>query len=305
MAEPGGSAAINGFLYQILANLWQIAKIRLSDVKRRKEDIYSARLILEPKGGGGDARYEVNGVRIVEQYKKRSEKKKWSLKEIIKDVLPDLFIAVDPHRLHEECKYHFVTDGCRGNIDEFDRFLKTLKNLSPNTIPEDPLSVLDNTQKLLFGKQHLTDQAFFSYIADVVKPPNDNASPDLHYRKVWHLLSRFEIHDNLSMFELKYNINEQLRTWGLDDDEIESKRHELCGILMKLSARGNVECTPQDILESAGLNVSPLSTRNFLLEGICSGVRCSFCSRMARRLSYFTFNRRKWTGKNMAAFSTC
>jgi hypothetical protein len=57
MPEPGGPSAIYGILYQILANLWRVSEIRLES-KLAGQEIRSALLILEPKGGGGDARYE-------------------------------------------------------------------------------------------------------------------------------------------------------------------------------------------------------------------------------------------------------
>ena len=110
MPEPGGPSAIYGILYQILANLWRVSEIRL-DTKLDGQEIRSARLILEPKGGGGDTRYEGDGIRVVEQYKTRGGNRTWSLNELIDRVLPDLFIDVDPARLTEVCTYRFVTDG--------------------------------------------------------------------------------------------------------------------------------------------------------------------------------------------------
>src|SRR6266498_2287467 len=100
MPEPGGAAAIYGILYQILANLWRVSEIRL-EAKLAGQEIRSALLILEPKGGGGDTRYEGNGIRVVEQYKTRSGDRTWSLNDMINSVFPDLFIAVDPARLTE------------------------------------------------------------------------------------------------------------------------------------------------------------------------------------------------------------
>jgi hypothetical protein len=83
--EPGGSATINGILYQILANLWRVSEIQL-ETKLDGQDIQSARLILEPNGGGGDARYEGKGVRGVEQYKTRSGNRTWSVKALIESL---------------------------------------------------------------------------------------------------------------------------------------------------------------------------------------------------------------------------
>jgi hypothetical protein len=94
MPEAGGSAAIYGILYQILANLWRVSEIRLK-AKLAGQEIQSALLILEPKWGGGDARYEGDGIRVVEQYKTRSGNRTWSLKDLIEDVLPNLFVDLE------------------------------------------------------------------------------------------------------------------------------------------------------------------------------------------------------------------
>jgi hypothetical protein len=96
MPQAGGSAAIYGILYQILANLWRASEIRL-EAKLAGQEILSARLILEPKGGG-DARYEGEGIRVVEQYKTRSGNRTWSLKDLIEDVIPNLFVDLDHRR---------------------------------------------------------------------------------------------------------------------------------------------------------------------------------------------------------------
>jgi hypothetical protein len=93
MPESGGPAAIYGFLYQILANLWRVSEIRLK-AKLDGQEIRSARLILEPKGGG-DTRYEGDGIRVVEQYKTRGGNRTWSLKELIEGVLRNLFLDLD------------------------------------------------------------------------------------------------------------------------------------------------------------------------------------------------------------------
>ena len=114
MPEAGGSAAIYGILYQILANLWRVSELRL-EAKLAGQEIQSALLILEPKGGGGDARYEGDGIRVVEQYKTRSGNRKWSLKDLIEEVLPNLFVDLDHRRPAGTSQYRFVTDGRCGD----------------------------------------------------------------------------------------------------------------------------------------------------------------------------------------------
>jgi hypothetical protein len=110
MAQAGGPAAINGFLYQILHHLGWLADIELTG-KVAGEDVRHACLVLEPLDGG-DARLESVGIRLVEQYKTRPAGT-WSLRNIIEDVLSDLRQSV-PEPLHRAGRYRFVTDGRLG-----------------------------------------------------------------------------------------------------------------------------------------------------------------------------------------------
>ncbi len=261
MSEPGGSAALNGFLYQIFANLHYISEIQLS-ATLDGENIQSARLILEPQGGGGDARYEGKNVRIVDQYKTRTGDRTWSLNDLIQEVLPDLFLAVDANRLHEPCRYRFVTDGRRGRLNHFERFLQ---NFTPNTIPEDPLSILDNILFYpFFNNAPCTDHDLFLRIAKSVRPRNDRTDPTTHYRKLWHLSARFGIENEISASHFKRGIDEFLIQVVDAREDVESKRRELCTIIMELAAEGHAICTPQDILQRAHLNAVPLSDLSLL-----------------------------------------
>ena len=127
MSKNGGSVAINGFLYQILVNLSRISEIHLS-AQLDGNEMTSAILILEPEEGGGDARYENPNIRIIEQYKTRSNNRTWALREIIDDVLPDLFKAINPVKLNEPCQYRFVTNGRNGRFGYFMKFLQQFKD---------------------------------------------------------------------------------------------------------------------------------------------------------------------------------
>src|SRR6266511_2743378 len=260
MPEPGGSAAINGFLYQILANLRHVSGIQLK-TKRYGQEIRSARLILEPKGGGGDTRYEGEGVRIIEQYKTRGANRTWSLKDLIDDVLPNLFADdVDPNRHTGTSKYRFVTDGRCGDSIQSPDFRRFLQNFKSKPAPDDLLGSLDHAQKYRFFKRgNLTDRALFLHIAQELRRKGDQTEDAVHHRKVWHLLSGFEINQQRSAADFIRDIDNFLIELIEGDEEVEAKRQQLCTILMELAARGNVACTPRAILEQAQLSVTPLS----------------------------------------------
>src|SRR5690606_13810892 len=92
MAQAGGPAAINGFLYQIIQHLGWLADIALSG-RLDGQEIEEACLVLEPRSGG-DARADASGTFLVEQYKTRRGGT-WAVSDI-QSVLRDLRKAVPP-----------------------------------------------------------------------------------------------------------------------------------------------------------------------------------------------------------------
>jgi hypothetical protein len=65
MAQAGGSATINGILYQILGTLNWAANIHLR-AQLSGDDIEEAILVIEPCEGGGDLRIEEKSKRTIE-----------------------------------------------------------------------------------------------------------------------------------------------------------------------------------------------------------------------------------------------
>jgi hypothetical protein len=261
MPESGGPAAIYGFLYQILANLWRVSEIRLK-AKLDGQEIRSARLILEPKGGG-DTRYEGDGIRVVEQYKTRGGNRTWSLKELIEGVLRNLFLDLDdldPNWHTGPGKYRFVTDGRCGESIHSPNFQQFLQSFKSKLAPKDLLGSLDNTRKYpFFTRGNLTDRDLLLHIAKKVRPRRDQTEDAIHHRKVWHLLAGFEFDEQMSASDLTQAIDRALIELVDGNEDVEAKRRELCTILMELAAQGNVTCTPRAILDRAQLNVTPLS----------------------------------------------
>ena len=256
MSKNGGSVAINGFLYQIIANLSRISEIHLS-AQLDGNEMTSARLILEPKEGGGDARYENPNIRIIEQYKTRSNNRTWALREIIDDVLPDLFKAINPEKLNEPCQYRFVTDGRNGRFGYFVKFLQQFKD---GKASDKPLTFLDNKHKYPFFKNDCyTDREFYLYLLENIKTYNDQRSDKQLVEQLSHFLSNFSIHDNKTSQDFVHYIEEFLFQVVDKREDVVHKRNELCGILVDLSAKGNVSSTPKEIFKKASLEAIPIT----------------------------------------------
>src|SRR5690242_2518979 len=113
----GGSSTINGVVYQLLRSLLHVAKIRVHRVALESGETTVPRqltVILEPRGGGGDLQVRGTDSLIVEQIKTRSDGSTWSLREVIEQVLPDLFLAVAQGDAEKTNRYRFVTEGRMG-----------------------------------------------------------------------------------------------------------------------------------------------------------------------------------------------
>lgn len=263
MPQLGGSANINGILYQILGTLEWASRVQLTDANRAGEEITQARLIIEPSGGGGDARLHASDRRRVGQWKTKGDGGPWSLQRVIDDVIPDLYRAVDEHRLDDNSEYLFITEGKRGTWDTAYTFFQHLSRGMP---PADPLTALDGeTQYRFFPGKSCTQKELFQTIAAVILPyaQRRNEPEQLTHRKLWHLLARFRFKERCTANSLKQQINSVLYDLVNNVDEIDEKHQQLYGILLKLAAEGNATITPDGLLRKASL--SPLSFRQWSL----------------------------------------
>lgn len=260
MPQPGGSANINGILYQILGTLEWASRIQLSRASLEGQEITQAQLIIEPSGGGGDARIITSGQRRVGQWKSKADGGPWSLQRVIDDVIPDLYRAVDEHQLDDNSAYLFITEGRRGRWDTAYNFFQHLSRGMP---PTNPLTDLDGeTQHRFFPRSSCTQKDFFQTIATAVcKHAQRESEPEqLTHRKLWHLLARFQFEELRTARSLQQQINRMLSDLVRVDD-IDDKRQQLYGILLELAAKGNATITPDELLREAGL--SPLSFRQW------------------------------------------
>lgn len=250
MAKPGGSATINGILFQLLGALARAARLHLHN----DETADCVLLRIEPSGGGGDLQIQYPRKRIVEQWKAKTGGGTWSLRQIIDNVLVDLYRAVDDAHLGPDDEYLFVTEGRRGSWSEAEEFFAELRDGAP--VP-DPVAELDNHEKIQFlAGQALSRREFFLYLADAVSKAKrfEGESPAVTHRKLRHLLGRFRVVEQSRPEELINQIDDLLRDIVDVNDEVAATRERLCGWLMTLARRGEVTLSPVDLLRRAGLN---------------------------------------------------
>ena len=251
MTPTGGSAAINGFLYQILHHLDWVADIQLTG-RLAGQKVQAPRLVLEPRTGG-DARAEASGLYLVEQYKTRSSRP-WSLVDVI-NILRDLRKAV-PRTIPPSACYRFVTNGRAGRLTEFKRFLADLE-LAAN--PDD----LDSDMKRSFSRVlRLSDQEFFAHIVEKTRIAGNDTHAD-ESRAVFHLLRHFEMKFQVSGSKLAVAVEQKLRPFVEDLGNEHGVRKHLVGYLIEKLREGETR------LDSAALDtmfrnvgLSPKRLRN-------------------------------------------
>jgi HEAT repeat protein len=254
MSQAGGSSTINGILYQILACLDWAVSLSIN-ATLDKDDFSEAYLIIEPAGGGGDIRIETQSKRIVEQWKAKSNYGTWSLNQIIEEVIPDLYLAVSCQSAVNS-EYYFVTEGRKGTWKEAFIFFKSL---TARSYKNDPSEALDNKQIIKFfpkESEACSEQAlFYTICQEVRKRQAVSNEPEIETRKkLWCLLSNFDLKEAVKAEYLKDKINGFLIGIVEHREEADAKRRELCGIVLDLASKGEVKITPSELLQKAGLS---------------------------------------------------
>lgn len=125
---PGGPATCTGIYYQMLLTLSEVASIELTFPSTATKSQW----IVEPSGGG-DLKHTTTSGRTVYQAKSRSTNKKWSLAELVVEVIPD-FLRSEPTT---STNYLFVTDGALGDIKPLKRLGEYLSCPPPQATDED------------------------------------------------------------------------------------------------------------------------------------------------------------------------
>lgn len=255
MPVRGGPSAIYGFLYQILANLTWIAEIRFSNFLKGEDEVRSARLDLEPSGGGGDSRAYLGETRIVEQFKTRSGKNNtWSTTAIVDEVLVDLVKAVPNDISKDNSTYRFVTNGREGKLYEFKRLLAKIKAgcLEGDCSPD----VLDTkNRRKFFHAKNQTEKEFFEEVVNILIQKAGRTA--VNSQRVFHLLSRFEIKAFFDIDTVISNIDALLAAVVDREEEAQAKRRELCTSLLEYAAQ-NATIKVEEFFKDSGLDKKPL-----------------------------------------------
>jgi hypothetical protein len=254
LVQAGGSATINGILYQVLACLDWATELSIN-AAADQNDLSQARLIIEPAGGGGDLRVHAGQKRVVEQWKAKSNYGTWSLNQVIEEVIPDLCLAAE-NNIHKNTEYRFVTEGRKGTWKEAYNFFRSLRS---KTFQNDPLDALDAKAVIKFfpsDSQACTEHDLFQMIVlEARKRHAVKAEPELDTRKkVWDVLANFQFNESVKSEDLISRVNGLLLSVVEYREDVNAKRLELCGAILDLASKGEVNITPGELLKAVGLS---------------------------------------------------
>jgi hypothetical protein len=265
--QPGGAATIGGVVYQLLWMLLELTTIELRDPEHDDTGaLTGAVLVVEPAGGGGDARIQGESVHIVTQLKTRSGDGTWSLQAIIKGVLPDLLKGVRLEAAAPE--YRFVTDGRIGSWKTVQRFFRSLRGLDDAAVASllaapDLLQVgakagappNDGTSfwtKASYTRRELVDKIVSSLSEG--QTVQDRAEFE---KRVLHLLAHFEFCEPLTVADAEARIDAALGEKTDYVEDVPSTRKRLLQELAEIARSGSVPIHLGTFLSKAGLDALP------------------------------------------------
>jgi hypothetical protein len=269
----GGPSTINGVLYQMLWSLLRATKLHVSDCSTDSETGAPAKatLTLEPIGGGGDIQEYGALSRLVDQVKSRPSGSTWSLREVVEDVLPDLYRAVDTGDCHS--LYRFVTEGRMGRWDKAYRFFRSLR-----TQPYDPRVLSDQDEIFRadrpgedppWDQRSYTEQELFDAILTSVRDRCAVAKSESRERtssKLWHLLGHFELVDGRTQASLQAQVDRVLLSLIGRDCDLEEKRDAMLLDLARRATAGDAVIPLADFMSDHGLDAVPWTNWTKLCE---------------------------------------
>ncbi len=254
----GGAATHKGIWYQAL---WCALQATHTDFETSDAGL---RLVLEPEGG--DAWLERSNNRRVVQLK-TTHRETWSLREVVENVLPDLYRAVGDD-LSQLSTYEFVSEGRSGRWDAVLTFFESLGNrLSNDATTEQFLAAyesLDDEDELRFGgssdpfwEAGTTRRRVFDRIVQVLQQSeaanDDQPTIDHIRRKVWHLLARFKFEGDVGEQRLRSDVDAALLQVADYRERREQIRDALVGHLIDKSRQNHTTVTRDELLQSVGL----------------------------------------------------
>lgn len=273
---PGGPSTITGITYQMLWCLLRAVQMHVCAVTvDDTRGMTHAVLRLEPRNGG-DVQEVGEVTRRIVQLKTRSSGGPWSLREMVTDVLPDLYRAVDLNERHSS--YSFITEGEMGQWKDVYEFFHSLRHRDPTY---NLLDVLSNEKLLRFTHRQTTrhnpsdkriqlfqsgtpytERALFTeivqYLRETKAIPQDE-SEEQTQRKAWSLLSRFCFIGGQSLTHLRAEIDSLLLALVDYPEQVDEKRRALLQWLAEHAAQGDVIVKGDDLLQQHGLQVTPLT----------------------------------------------
>ena len=268
--KPGGASTINGVLYQMLYSLLKVISHKATVLTRSENDNSKITLLLEPLDGG-DIQSIKQSETIVEQIKARSTGTTWSIREIIDEVLPDLFLAVDSSK--PNMRFRFVAEGRMGDWQGILDFFENIKNRNKCDFSElnqtrtlDYAGVLNLPSQTGKRKNTISEQELVAYISDVVaeRQAAKKFEKQEIYERVIFMLTRIEFQFELQQDKILKEIDKLLLATVSNKDELQSIRDSLITRLAK-SATFNSEIDPVNFLKENDLDVTPLLQMDILV----------------------------------------
>jgi len=268
---PGGPSTISGILYQMLHALLAVGSLatqqRQDDNSGKPLDVT---LILEPEDGGDQQRVSA-GHRVVEQLKSRSGHGTWSLQEIVTEVFPDLYRAVDLEQPNTE--YCFITEGRMGDWNAAYEFFHSLRQREE---ADDILECLDDFKEIRFRRarrskdtatksfwdaETYTEKSLFESIVAYLRSVS-NANPEAPRatrKKVWHLLANFVFDGGHTIRSTQDSVDACLKGLVPALENLPTIRDALLLDLARQATAGGARIAANKFLSQCGLNATPLS----------------------------------------------
>ena len=276
-SPPGGPATISGIVYQLLWSLFCATEIRVhsTDISMDGSVGSQATLILEPRGGG-DIQVVNSEGRAVQQLKVGSHS--WSLRSLITDVLPDLYLSVNVDQSGN--RYQFITEGWMGDWQEVAAWFSLLreKSFSETSVLDSlddgkPLRFRhkNDTSRPFWSDEGYTERSLFVRIAQSLREdsPTINGlkeTENILYSKLWHLLARFEFVPDQSASEIQSKIDRLLMEMVPTNTGVKEKRDALLLDMARRAAQGNAIISAEEFFRDHNLNSIPLSDWKTLIQ---------------------------------------
>lgn len=257
MAKSGGPATLYGVLFQLLGNSHRAVTFALRDFDSDGKDLKAAQLVIEPEDGG-DIRIEDDRTVVVEQWKSKRTRGAWSLRRIIKEVLPDLYLAVSSQNDNRESRYVFC---CQGNVANWSAARQFFGELGHREAATNSSSV----QFMAGQSGRMQETEFFDFIrSNVVESLQRRGieiDDSLISKKLRHLLCRFDVQHFASAESIQNQIDSWLIPWVNDStqESIAAVRDQLCMQLLRLGKAGGTRVKALQLLESCGIHGVPLT----------------------------------------------